>query len=72
MPLPMVGGRVPHALKEKVDSHIKETGMNESEIIREALAQYFNVNTIEGAKSHEKRIADLERKLKKIMTQLIA
>jgi predicted DNA-binding protein len=45
--LPVVGGRVPHVLKDKLTAFCIETGQTESQVIRDALSAYLGVNTPE-------------------------
>ncbi len=68
--LPVVGGRVPHVLKDQLTAFCTETGQTESQVIREALSAYLGVHTPESIESLNKRIAVLERQYKKL-TQLI-
>lgn len=68
--LPVVGGRIPHALKEKLAAFCQETGQTESQVIRDALSAYLGVNTPDTVRSLDKRVAALERQYKKL-TQLI-
>ena len=68
--LPVVGGRVPHVLKDKLATFCQETGQTESQVIRDALSTYLGVNTPDTVQSLDKRIATLERKMTKL-TQMI-
>lgn len=68
--LPVVGGRIPHVLKDKLAAFCQETGQSESQIIRDALSAYLGVNTPDTVQSLDKRVAALERQYKKL-TQLI-
>ena len=65
--LPVVGGRIPHALNDKLQAFSQETGDSSSKIVRDALSAYLGVNTPETVQSVEKRVAALERKLAKLM-----
>lgn len=64
---PVVGGRIPHALNDRLLAFSQETGDSPSKIVRDALSAYLGVNTPETAQSVEKRVAALERKLAKLM-----
>lgn len=62
----MVGARVPHSWKNQIDGITQETGKNESEIVREALAQYLDRTDLDSVESLMKRVAALERQMKKL------
>lgn len=62
----MVGARVPHYWKNQIDGITQETGKNESEIVREALAQYLDRTDLNSVESLMKRVAALERQMKKL------
>lgn len=62
----MVGARVPHSWKNQIDGITQETGKNESEIVREALAQYLDRTDLNSVESLMKRVAALERQMKKL------
>lgn len=68
--LPVVGGRVPHGLKDKLAAFCQETGQSESQVIRAALSTYLGINTPDAVQSLDKRVASLERKMTKL-TQMI-
>jgi predicted DNA-binding protein len=63
---PMVGARVPHSWKNQIDGITQETGKNESEIVREALAQYLDRTDLDSVESLMKRVAALERQMKRL------
>jgi len=65
--LPVVGGRVPHLIFDKLQILCQETGQSQSDVLREALALYLNINTPESAQSLDKRVATLERKVNKLV-----
>lgn len=65
--LPVVGGRVPHVVFDKLQALCQETGQSHSDVLREALAAYLGVHTPESAQSLDKRIAALERKVNKLV-----
>jgi predicted DNA-binding protein len=65
--LPVVGGRIPHALNDKLRALSQQTGDSSSKIVRDALSAYLSVNTPESAQAIEKRVAALERKIAKLM-----
>lgn len=62
----MVGARVPHPWKDQIDSIIQATGKSESEIVREAIAQYLDRTDLDSVESLMKRVANLERQLKRL------
>jgi hypothetical protein len=64
--LPVVGGRVPHVLKDKLAAFCQETGQSESQVLRDALSLYLGVNTPDSVESLNKRVAALERQYKKL------
>ena len=63
---PMVGARVPHPWKDQMEGITQETGKSESEIVREVLAQYLGHIDLNSVESLMKRVATLERQLKKL------
>jgi predicted DNA-binding protein len=63
---PMVGARVPHAWKDQIDALCQETGKCESAIVQEAIAQYLGRTDLDSVESMSKRVAALERQLKKL------
>ena len=67
---PMVGARVPHPWKDQIDGITQATGKSESEIVREALAQYLGRTDLDSVESLMKRVATLERQIKKL-SQLV-
>lgn len=67
---PMVGARVPHPWKDQIDGITQATGKSESDILREALAQYLGRTDLDSVDSLMKRVATLERQLKKL-SQLV-
>jgi predicted amino acid-binding ACT domain protein len=68
--LPVVGGRGPHVLKDKLAAFCQEIGQTESQVIRDVLSTYLGVNTPDAVQSLDKRVAALERKMTKL-TQMI-
>ena len=66
----MVGARVPHPWKDQIDGITQATGKSESDILREALAQYLGRTDLDSVDSLMKRVATLERQLKKL-SQLV-
>jgi predicted DNA-binding protein len=67
---PMVGARVPHVWKDQIQGICHETGKSESEVVQEAIAQYLGRTDLDSVESLIKRVATLERQLKKI-SQLV-
>jgi len=63
---PMVGARVPHTWKDQILDISQETGKSESEVVQEALAQYLGRTDLDSVESLMKRVATLERQLKKL------
>ena len=66
----MVGARVPHPWKDQIEDICNETGKNESEVVQEAIAQYLGRTDLDSVESLMKRVATLERQLKKL-SQLV-
>jgi phosphate uptake regulator len=64
--LPVVGGRIPHALNDKLEAFCTESGKTTSEVLRDALSAYLGVNTPDSVESLNKRVAALERQYKKL------
>jgi predicted DNA-binding protein len=62
----MVGARVPHAWKDQIEGICQQTGKCESAIVQEAIAQYLGRTDLESVESMSKRVAALERQLKKL------
>lgn len=64
---PMVGCRVPQHWQDQIRQIAAATGKKESDIVREAVAQYLgrtDPRAVKGALAdHEERIAKLESKL---------
>ena len=67
---PMVGARVPHPWKDQMEGITQATGKSESEIVREALARYLDRTDLDSVESLMRRVATLERQLKKL-SQLV-
>lgn len=63
---PMVGARVPHSWKNQIEAICQTTGKGESDIIREAIAQYLDRTDLNSVESLMKRVANLERQMKKL------
>jgi predicted DNA-binding protein len=63
---PMIGARVPHPWKDQIEGITQATGKSESDIVREALAQYLERTDLDSVESLMKRVANLERQLKKL------
>jgi predicted DNA-binding protein len=64
---PMVGARVPHAWKEQIASICLESGKTESEVVKEAIAQYLGHTDVNAIASLSKRVAALERQYQKLV-----
>lgn len=62
----MVGARVPHSWKDQIVGICHETGKTESEVVQEAIAQYLDRTDLDSVESLMKRVANLERQLKKL------
>lgn len=62
----MIGARVPHSWKDQIESICQETGKTESEVVQEAIAQYLDRTDLDSVESLMKRVANLERQLKKL------
>lgn len=62
----MVGARVPHAWKNQIEEICQETGKCESEIVQEAISQYLGRTDPDSVESMSKRVAALERQMKKL------
>jgi predicted DNA-binding protein len=63
---PMVGARVPHTWKDQIKGICQETGKSESEVVQEAIGQYLGRTDLDSVESLMKRVATLERQLKKL------
>ena len=68
--LPVVGGRVSYEIKDNLIAFCQGTGQTESQVIRDALSAYLEVNNPDIVRSLNKRVAALERKMTKL-TQMI-
>lgn len=62
----MIGARVPHVWKNQIEGICQETGKSESEVVQEAIAQYLGRTDLNSVESLMKRVAILERQLKKL------
>lgn len=62
----MVGARVPHGWKNQIEEICQETGKCESEIVQEAISQYLGRTDPDSVESMSKRVAALERQVKKL------
>jgi predicted DNA-binding protein len=62
----MVEARVPHAWQDQIEGICRETSKCESEIVQEAIAQYLGRTDLNSVESMSKRVAALERQLKKL------
>ncbi|MBD1859964.1 MULTISPECIES: hypothetical protein [Leptolyngbya] len=63
---PMVGARIPHAWKDQIEGICHETGKTESQILKEAIGQYLDRTDLDSVESLMKRVASLERQIKKL------
>ena len=66
MGLPHVGAKIPHSLNEKLKQRCAETGESTSAIVKAALSEYLGVHDADSAQSVNKRLAAVERKLKRL------
>lgn len=66
----MIGARVPHNWKNQIADITLETGKSESDIVREAIAQYLDRTDLDSVESLMKRVANLERQMK-TLAQLV-
>lgn len=64
--LPVVGGRIPRPLNDKLQAFCTESGKTTSEVVRDALSAYLGVNSPESVESINKRLAALERQYRKL------
>ncbi len=62
----MIGARVPHSWKHQIEDICAETGKSESEVVQEAIAQYLGRTDLNSVESLLKRVATMERQLKKL------
>lgn len=62
----MVGAKVPFSWKNQIKRITQETGKSESDIVREALGQYLGHTDPDSVESLMKRVANLERQMKKL------
>ncbi|MEM9213028.1 MAG: hypothetical protein AAGD25_01500 [Cyanobacteria bacterium P01_F01_bin.150] len=72
MALIHVGGRVPEAHAIQLKSIQEETGKSESELVREAIAQFLGQTTPDSCASTSKRVSSLEKQLSKLQKLVLA
>lgn len=72
MSLVHVGGRVPESYSIQLKSIGEETGKTESELVREALAQYLGETTPESCANTSKRVSGLERQIKQLQKLVLS
>jgi hypothetical protein len=70
MPQPLVAGRIPQDIKNKIIQHCQATGSSESQIVAAAVCQYLNLPPRTTPTSVEQRLAELERMLARILEQV--
>jgi predicted DNA-binding protein len=64
---PVASTRIPHSWDEQIKSIATETGQLPSDIVRDAIAQYLGKTNVDSVQSMSKRLAGLERQVKKLM-----
>ena len=72
MPQPLVAGRIPQDIKNKVMQHCQATGSSESQIVAAAVCQYLNLPPRTPTTSVEQRLAELERLVVKVLERVEA
>ncbi|NET31348.1 MAG: ribbon-helix-helix protein, CopG family [Cyanothece sp. SIO1E1] len=66
MEQPLAHARIPYAWKRQIQTIAQEKGSTESEIVREAIAQYLEQTDPESVAAMSRRLAKLERQYSKL------
>lgn len=66
MQQPLVAGRIPAAWMNQIEQIQKETGQCQSEVVREAIAQYLGKTDPSSVAAMSRRIKKLERQYTKL------
>lgn len=67
MQQPLIAGRIPAAWMSQIEKLQRETGQNQSEVVREAIAQYLGKTDPESVASMSRRLNKLERQYSKLV-----
>jgi predicted DNA-binding protein len=66
MPQPLAHARIPQEWEAQLKAIAQETGQSYSDVVRAAIAQYLGRTDLESVESMSKRMAALERQVKKL------
>jgi predicted DNA-binding protein len=66
MPQPLAHARIPQEWEAQLKAIAQETGQSYSDVVRAAISQYLGRTDLESVESMSKRVAALERQLKKL------
>jgi predicted DNA-binding protein len=66
MPQPLAHARIPQEWEVQLRAIAQETGQSYSDVVRQAIAQHLGRTDLESVESMSKRVAALERQLKKL------
>ncbi len=66
MQQPLVAGRIPAAWMSQIEAIQAETGQSQSEVVREAIAQYLGKTDPDAVASIARRLSKLERQYTKL------
>ena len=67
MTKPVASARIPHSWDDQIKAIAVETGQCPSDIVKEAIAQYLGKTDVDSVQSMSKRLATLERQVKKLV-----
>lgn len=66
MPQPLAHARIPHDWDSQLREIALKTGKSYSEVVREAIAEYIGKTEPDSVQSMSRRLAQLERQVKKL------
>ena len=67
MSKPIAAARIPHSWDEQIRAIATETGRTPSEVVKEAIGQYLEKTDPNGVASMSRRLATLEKQVKKLV-----
>ena len=67
MSKPIAAARIPHSWDEQIRAIATETGRTPSEVVKEAISQYLEKTDPNGVASMSRRLATLEKQVKKLV-----
>ena len=67
MSKPIAAARIPHSWNEQIRAIAQETGRTPSEVVKEAIGLYLEKTDPDGVASIARRLATLEKQVRKIL-----